>query len=864
MASIIKLLKYLYLFLFLFYVNLANAQIGNSLVLDGCTNYFEVPENDLLDYNQVLSIECWIAPNCDDGNRMILSKQYCQGEYGYYLSVNNGRLFWSYSINSFCTSPNTYQTVDLEILPHQFTHVAVVHNQNEIKLFIDGNEVGSEQVQGDFGPINNSSEPFRIGAYRDINGNINNFYSGLVDEIRVWNVELTETLIQQRKEIPLVGNEPGLILYLNMEDSGQGVSLTLQNHSSLGNSLNAIPTGFTTHSPYITHHLDYAENIIDLGDDIFSCEDFVSISIAPGNYKSVLWNNGYTGNSIIASNSGTYFVTVETELCKFYSDTITLELLNSPFFSNEYSICEGDTIILNNIAYFNEGVYFDTISADVGCDTIYEYSISVIPTNSEYIQIETCPNSTVIYNGEELEPGSITSFVFNNSNNCDSIVTIEILPTLILTEELNLTTCEGQQIEYNGTFLSPNSITAFTFSSAEGCDSIVTVTVEAYPANNNFLGDDLIICDEQYSLFSPDENTLWSDGTIAGSITVDSSGIYHAMFIDSFGCINSDTITLELLNSPFFSNEYSICEGDTIILNNIAYFNEGVYFDTISADVGCDTIYEYSISVIPTNSEYIQIETCPNSTVIYNGEELEPGSITSFVFNNSNNCDSIVTIEILPTLILTEELNLTTCEGQQIEYNGTFLSPNSITAFTFSSAEGCDSIVTVTVEAYPANNNFLGDDLIICDEQYSLFSPDENTLWSDGTISGSITVATSGIYYAIYLDSFGCINSDTINIAFKSNEVPVYVPNVFSPNGDGTNDCLKPFFPTNFEYTQYKFSIFSRWGGHIFETSNINECWDGKLKGKYLNPGVYVWVIERFNAVCNESEFFKGDITLLR
>ncbi|MCB0641200.1 MAG: hypothetical protein KDC44_06150, partial [Phaeodactylibacter sp.] len=74
---------------------LLSAQIDKTLVLNGCTDFIEFPEHDLMDFNQNLSIECWIRPNCADGNRVILSKQWCQGDYGYYLSVNEGKLFWS-------------------------------------------------------------------------------------------------------------------------------------------------------------------------------------------------------------------------------------------------------------------------------------------------------------------------------------------------------------------------------------------------------------------------------------------------------------------------------------------------------------------------------------------------------------------------------------------------------------------------------------------------------------------------------------------------------------------------------------------------------------------------------------------------
>mgnify|MGYP002173342196 FL=1 len=93
------------------------AQTGKSLVLDGCTNYFEVADDDRLDYQNGLTVEAWIRPNCAEGNLMVVAKEWCRQEFAYYLSVNEQRLFYSFSTNGNCTTTSQVETVEQLITP---------------------------------------------------------------------------------------------------------------------------------------------------------------------------------------------------------------------------------------------------------------------------------------------------------------------------------------------------------------------------------------------------------------------------------------------------------------------------------------------------------------------------------------------------------------------------------------------------------------------------------------------------------------------------------------------------------------------------------------------------------------------------
>ena len=112
----------------------------------------------------------------------------------------------------------------------------------------------------------------------------------------------------------------------------------------------------------------------------------------------------------------------------------------------------------------------------------------------------------------------------------------------------------------------------------------------------------------------------------------------------------------------------------------------------------------------------------------------------------------------------------------------------------------------------------------------------------------------------------GCHASDKISIYVLCDNTNVYVPNTFSPNGDGANDVFYPRGSSVFAVRSLR--IFNRWGEAVFERANFNANdasvgWDGTFKGRKLSPDVFVYALE---VVCsnNQTLVFKGNVTLIR
>jgi gliding motility-associated-like protein len=133
---------------------------------------------------------------------------------------------------------------------------------------------------------------------------------------------------------------------------------------------------------------------------------------------------------------------------------------------------------------------------------------------------------------------------------------------------------------------------------------------------------------------------------------------------------------------------------------------------------------------------------------------------------------------------------------------------------------------------------------------------------NDSTIANPIaspTVTTT--YYLQVVDANGCKDTSSVTVYVTRNNKSTYeMPNAFTPNGDGKNDCF------GIKYwgllSKLDFTIFNRWGEIVFHTNNPNECWDGKHKGISQDAALFLYLIKA-TTTCDVIEK-KGSVLLIR
>ncbi len=286
------------------------------------------------------------------------------------------------------------------------------------------------------------------------------------------------------------------------------------------------------------------------------------------------------------------------------------------------------------------------------------------------------------------------------------------------------------------------------------------------------------------------------------SATPNLSTTYVVTGYNQFGCSNKDSVLLSV-QQPF---NLTVEAGDTIC--------RGKQVKLIAGGADLYTWYPSTDVQHPTNANTM---ATPQTTTTYHvvGKDVH----NCF----SDTADVFIKVWPIPTVSAGADQNLVVGESLQLKAT----SSTDVTSWQWIGA-GAMSCTTCAI---------------------TLVKPKQSTIYK-------VTVKNDG----------GCTASDDITVNVLCNKGNLFVPNSFSPNGDGMND---KFYPSGTGINRIKtLRVFNRWGEIVFEKINFsaNDAsagWDGKYKGELLGPDVYIWSCE---VICENNEIlaFKGDITLLR
>ncbi|MBO6081151.1 MAG: hypothetical protein J6P54_09320, partial [Bacteroidales bacterium] len=393
-------------------------------------------------------------------------------------------------------------------------------------------------------------------------------------------------------------------------------------------------------------------------------------------YDQVCANTAYHqhGFDTLFTQAGTYTLTRHDQNSFLCDSTTTLVLTVNPTHHTELTETVCDSLVWNNIPYYESGEYTQSFSNRFGCDSIVTLVLTVNHSNATEFDTTQC----VVFTWNEqtyTESGSYTQ-TFTNASGCDSTVTMHL--TLYPADAVELYDTACLHYTWNDSTYTKTGDYTKTFTNANGCDSVVTLHLTIHTADEVEISETACI------------SYTWNDSTYT------ETGDYIQHFSNVNGCDSTVTLHLTVLQALFNSIEKTACNSFT--WNDSTYYQSGEYVQQFTSANGCDSTVTLTLTLYQTADSVIYESACGN--YIWNDSiYYESGDYIQH-FSTVHGCDSTVTLHL--TVYPTAQTEFTAAECTSYTWNDSTYFDSGDYTQQFTTVNGCDSTVTLHLTIYPA------------------------------------------------------------------------------------------------------------------------------------------------------------------
>lgn len=562
---------------------------------------------------------------------------------------------------------------------------------------------------------------------------------------------------------------------------------------------------------------------------------FVQIGIPPNNDSSLVytWSPAGTLSASNVSNpvaspvvSTTYQLLLNNGVCvdTFYQRVVVVT--NSLNVSSTTPDCAGDTIVLsatsNNGTLFTNYIWSPQGLIIAGANTANP--LAVVQSNTTfYVTVQTAQGCVFTDSVQVNVPASVL------------IDADFILPPSGCAPDTALFVATG----------NPGAGATYAWSFGDGATSTLQNPEHIYNSGNIF----------NITLVVRNNNSCNKTDSVTKQLIILSDTLYTLPPVSicagnsaQLGFTAADTVLTYLwqpagtLNNPAISNPVATPSDTTTYLLQVS--------NNICSDSILQTVNVVRDSVFATGAALV----CSNSTVTLSVNNLNKNDLLTYnwspdakIVSGDSTTNPVVSITG-PTTFYVTGTNAFGCSYS-----------DSVKVGVYANSP------TVTATATP--------DTIKPGETSQLLADSANAVWlmwnADTTLSATdivnpVALPRRSQYYVVQVrDENSCAKTDTVWVYLEPTpceQSNIYIPNAFSPNGDGKNDVL--YVRAN-NVTRLYFAVYDRWGQKVFETKDILKGWDGTFKGKKIDPAVFGWYAE---GDCLEGKKFelKGNVTIIR
>lgn len=531
-----------------------------------------------------------------------------------------------------------------------------------------------------------------------------------------------------------------------------------------------------------------------------------SSTLTASGANSYHWNTGATTPVITVNSNGTYSCTFTNSYGCTNTQSVTVNVLDTPVITGNTSFCAGSSTILtatggdsyfwstgatsSSIVVNTPGTYTVTVSSSNGCSG--SASVNVVQNPSVNVTISgntvvcsgigttltaTSGSSYLWSSGETTQSITVSnpatySVTVTDANGCtgSSTKTVSMMEQAVISGNTHI--CEGESttLSVSGTgdyswsngantssiIVSTSDNYTVTVSLPNGCSSTASANVTVADIPVPAITGNTTICQGQTTTLTANGGVSynWSDGSSTNSINVSQNGVYSVTATNTEGCSASTnvTVTVNPLPNVSITGNSSFCQGDNATL-----------------------------TATGANS-YVWSNTSTNATITV----VSAGTYT-VTGTDANGCSSTATKTVTVNPTYSIPLTHSICQGESYNFYGQNLTTAGTYTHTLQTVNGCDSVLTLTLTVKSLPTPSITGNITFCQGQNSTLTATggNSYIWSNGSTNDIINVSQSGVYTVTATNVEGC--SNTANITVTVNPLPnvtISGNNSFCQGGD--------------------------------------------------------------------------------
>lgn len=437
---------------------------------------------------------------------------------------------------------------------------------------------------------------------------------------------------------------------------------------------------------------------------------------------------------------------------------------------------------------FADGLQNNDTLVDLGpLEALFEYTIAVT----------LCPGDTFYLGNTPLTMPGIYTDTVTTSPGCDLTMTVHLAVLTADTGYTHLDICQGETIHFGTQLLSQPGQYVETFMGANGCDSVAILTLQVLPVDTSpifpaicqggvfiFNGQGYNapgvyyqhipssgLCDSVIRIeltvnpvdTTPLQHTIcYGDSVPFAGNYLSSSGTYQHVYMASTGCDSLVTLVLNVISPDTTCTQQHICLGDTVLFFGTPVYATGLYYHTLTSSQQCDSVVLLNLQVIIPDTTLLQQTICYGDTFDFFGSLLHTAGTYHHTLIGSFQCDSVIWLDLNVLSTDTTDLFHQMCDGETLNFYGTTLNTSGTYLHAINSSGLCDSIIRMNLTVFPLP--LTPAISIMNDTLFSSATSGNQWLFQQQPVPGAIMPYLSpmqnGEYAVVVTDPQGCV-SDT-------------------------------------------------------------------------------------------------------